>query len=308
MADDFAMHLHEMKAAVATGEIQISDLGRISTALHDLRVRIARVVVDGARSGRPDDRTLELAALRMTSLEEGSTQLVYKGGRSVSEAPIPTALWQWPELSSNIAAEQAQQNEFDAKFAELIVGVETQTPPAWVTPPVAAGVVALLGVLDTACAEVDFDGGPFLHVRFATDVSREPWRVRVFAQENLTVSGVLMKVDLASRAFRIADDVGTKIYLDDVADHDEAAGLVGRRVIATGLLVSRSNPRGRAATVHLADATVHESPPVGAPVAAAVQLSGTRPFDPAELADPGEDLDLDVDLEEIERMLALIHE
>jgi hypothetical protein len=51
----------------------------------------------------------------------------------------------------------------------------------------------------------------------------------------VTVTGRLDKVDLRARRFRVRDDVGHDINLEDVVDVDAAAHLIGRRVAATGV-------------------------------------------------------------------------
>ena len=52
--------------------------------------------------------------------------------------------------------------------------------------------------------------------------------------EALTVTGMLEAVDLRANRFRIRDDIGNDIRLDDVADLEAAARLIGTRVVATG--------------------------------------------------------------------------
>jgi hypothetical protein len=49
-----------------------------------------------------------------------------------------------------------------------------------------------------------------------------------------SVTGRLDKVDLRARRFRVRDDVGHDISLEDVVDVDAAALLIGQRVVATG--------------------------------------------------------------------------
>jgi hypothetical protein len=50
----------------------------------------------------------------------------------------------------------------------------------------------------------------------------------------VSVTGVLDLVDLRRRAFRIRDDVGHDIALDEVENAAEAGSLVGQRVAANG--------------------------------------------------------------------------
>ena len=54
------------------------------------------------------------------------------------------------------------------------------------------------------------------------------------AAVTVTVTGRLTSVDLASGQFRMVDDFGHTITLDQVVDRDRAAQLIGQRTIATG--------------------------------------------------------------------------
>jgi hypothetical protein len=56
------------------------------------------------------------------------------------------------------------------------------------------------------------------------------------------MTGRLDKVDLRARKFRVRDDVGNDVTLEDVADIDAAATLIGQRVVATGV-AERENGR-----------------------------------------------------------------
>lgn len=52
--------------------------------------------------------------------------------------------------------------------------------------------------------------------------------------ETVTVSGVVEMADLRSHRFRLRDDVGNAIALNEVADVTAARGLVGERADAVG--------------------------------------------------------------------------
>ena len=49
------------------------------------------------------------------------------------------------------------------------------------------------------------------------------------------VSGRLDRVDLRSRRFRVRDDLGNDIMLDDVIDTVRAGHLIGERVVVAGV-------------------------------------------------------------------------
>jgi len=54
------------------------------------------------------------------------------------------------------------------------------------------------------------------------------------ATEHTAIAGWLDKVDLRARRFRVRDDVGNDVTLEDVVDVGAAAQLIGQRVVARG--------------------------------------------------------------------------
>lgn len=92
--------------------------------------------------------------------------------------------------------------------------------------------------------------------------------------EKLTVSGHLDAVNLRFNRFRVRDDVGNDIRLDDVADLEPAARLIGRRVVATG--TAERDEKNRVRLVE--------------PVVVAEQLPPGWLIVPVEVAGPGVEL------------------
>ena len=67
-------------------------------------------------------------------------------------------------------------------------------------------------------------------------VDLDVWKVEdERTTERITMTGRLDKVDLRVRRFRVRDDVGNDVTLDDVVDVDAAAQLIGQRVVARGV-------------------------------------------------------------------------
>lgn len=81
-------------------------------------------------------------------------------------------------------------------------------------------------------------------------VSLEPWRLprTRLADDGITVTGRLEKVDLHNRKFRLRDDVGNTIILDDVVNADHVGPLVGQRTIASGTAINHTDGRLRSLT------------------------------------------------------------
>lgn len=53
--------------------------------------------------------------------------------------------------------------------------------------------------------------------------------------ESMSVAGLLEAVDIRANKFRIRDEIGNDIRIEDVVDLERAAQLIGNRVVATGL-------------------------------------------------------------------------
>jgi hypothetical protein len=225
------------------GEIDLDDLGRIAEGLQELATRVGRHVVGQSGPGRTRNAAARAVGLRLTGLSPGSTVLRLAFGE---EGVLVTG---------------EAEAEIVERFWEVLVGVEENAPPAWVPPPVADSAVKALDALTQAAARVDVEGAHGRRVAWVRgDVVRDPWlqpRLRL-SEDVVTVSGRLEKVDLADRKFRIRDDVGNRIHLDDVVDAEAAAALVGRRTAATGL--ARYDTRGMLQGLARAALVAHDIP------------------------------------------------
>lgn len=226
-AHDFELRLMHLRAGVSAGQIRLKDLADIAGALQELNTRIARLVTDLDGPGRSPDSTARIAQLRLTGIREGSTRLAVSFGE-------PNTL--------DAGEFGATEDEVSRRFWEIIVGLHRGRRPAWTTPGIAQSTLDLLGAMSRASTGAEITRPDEAPVRFETfDFSKDIWRQMAGddATERVTVTGLLTAVDLESKRFRIRDDVGNAIPLDDVENHQEAARLVGGRADATGIVRRR---------------------------------------------------------------------
>ena len=138
--------------------------------------------------------------------------------------------------------------------------------PAFVTETIAEATARFVASLQKASPQTDVTLSGRTVARLETGrVDRTVWQQPAGPVQEATLVGQLEALDLHSDHFRLRDDVGNRIELDDVANSDEAASLGGQRVIATGLY-RRASGAGRS---RLSNATVRPfeaSPWLAAPV------------------------------------------
>jgi hypothetical protein len=218
--EDIELHLRGL--ATPAGTISLADLAPLAKALQLLTTRIARELGGQAGPGRTAAPTEQIAGLRLGSVREGSTTLVLSAG------------------DDTLAIEHPVETETFDRFWEVIACLGEGRRPSWVTPPVAEAAIDLASALSSA-QRVEFTGRRAGRTRktvrlAAASVNRTVWRTdnEPARQSGVTVAGVLDLVDLRRRLFRIRDDVGHDITLEDVENAAEAGVLVGQRVAANG--------------------------------------------------------------------------
>ena len=218
--EDIELHLRGL--ATPAGTISLADLAPLAKALQLLTTRIARELGGQAGPGRTAAPIEQIAGLRLGSLREGSTTLVLSAGDDTLPIGHPV-----------------ETETFD-RFWEVVAGLGEGRRPSWVTPPVAEAALDVASAL-SAAQQVEFTGRragrPRKAVRLAAaNVNRTVWRTdnEPARRPGATVTGVLDLVDLRRRLFRIRDDVGHDIALEDVENAAEAGSLVGQRVAANG--------------------------------------------------------------------------
>lgn len=246
---DFEVRLHDMN--VEFGEIRFSDLQAITAAMQQLSTRIAGNLSGQSGLGRPPRYVQDAATLRLTGLSDGSTKLLVGfgmyGQRALDVRPSDTS-----EGGDEPLADLLEVTA--RRFWQIIEGAYDGRPPAWTTPSVAGSTVAVIKALRRAAQRVEFTRyADERRLSFRTDVDLGSWNelARQADEGIATVAGRLTLVDLDASKFRIRDDVGNRITLHEVTDADDAVGLTGQRVQATGAL--RRTKGGRIA---LADVLV----------------------------------------------------
>lgn len=282
MNDDLELRL--VGTSAPDGEIRFGDLVAIASSLQELSLRITRTCVSAERSGRPKDVVQEFAQLRLGGLSNGSTRLL------VSRGP-----------SDTLDIEPSERRDLDRKFSEVIEGVGQDQRPSWVDDSIAASTEDFVKALQDAAQVVEARfAGAGRTVRIETrSIHRETWRRKSpTASTYEVVSGRLEAVDLRSGKFRVVDDVGNRIALDDVPDAAGTAHLINQRVRATG-------PAARDDADHI---RVLQAPVVEADALPEAWSSPSTADLTAELAKPGPTYGAGVELtgEEYADFLAMV--
>jgi hypothetical protein len=204
------------------GQISLAELAALAERLQELATRVARWVVDIDGPGRSPAAIDEIAHLRLSGLEVGSTRLLVTRGS-------PGAL----------DFEEPVERDLSRRFWEVIAGISTDTPPEDAPTGVRESALGLLDAFMRSSGEVrvtrqrDRAQAEFR----PAERSRTVWVPvpDVESVEELAVSGELEMVDLHSGTFRVRDDVGNAITLYHVREPGTIARLVGTRALASGV-------------------------------------------------------------------------
>lgn len=219
MSDQIEVRLQEM--STPPGEIALADLAAVAGRLQELSTRVSRWVADIEGPGRSPGMVEGAATLRLSAITQGSTILAISRGRhDALDFDLPF------------------EDDVRTHFWEIIAALSTDTPPADTPISVRQSAVGLLDALERAAPRVTIErrGGATIEFRPA-EQDRAAWhapQMRV-GPESVTLAGRLEMVDLRNRKFRIVDDVGNRITLDDVENAEAIAQLVGKRVAASGV-------------------------------------------------------------------------
>ncbi len=214
------LQLRLLGAAAPSGEIPVRDLAALAGALQELSTRIARDVVDGAGPGRSTQFVEELAELRLTAVESGSTVLLF------SKGPL-----------GKLDFELADEVKVGARFWEIIEGIAEDRRPESATELISQTAAKLLSAIKAAGAEVVFSSPGRHVVTVVSDATHlETWSERSFLLSNgASAAGRLEKVDLHSHSFRLRDAVGNAVTLKQVKNDSTAGRLIGQWVVAEGV-------------------------------------------------------------------------
>jgi hypothetical protein len=211
--------------AVPKGEIAFNDIANLAAALQLTATRIGRQVGRVEGPGRTPHGIDSASSLRLRTLHEGSTQIDFVIGDTGS----------LPNMSDETLIRE--------RFEEIVASVAYNDPPEWISPLIAnAAEKIAASILGSGAKYFSFSSSGLNGHRIidapvaVASLDCTVWHVDPeIVTETLTVSGELEAVDLRSNRFRVRDDVGNDIRLEDVADLEAAARLIGHRVVATGL-------------------------------------------------------------------------
>jgi hypothetical protein len=218
---------------VPDGEISFRDLSGIGEALQLMATRIARQI--SGYEGRGGTRaTLErMSEIRLTGVAKGSTALLMRLGD-------PDAL---PYI------EGGEEELLNERFEDGLEAIAANTPPEWASPLVKESIGRVAARVQASGARRATTSWGFADklepnvVIELVAVDLAVWKVEEEIETHrVQMTGRLDKVDLRARKFRVRDDVGNDVTLEDVADIDAAATLIGQRVVATGV-AERENGR-----------------------------------------------------------------
>lgn len=225
---DAALRLTLSEMSAPPGQIELSDLAPICARLQELTTRVGRWVAEIDRPGRSPAAIERATKLWLSGVGQGSTVLeISRGPQGMLDFDMPF------------------EKAVDERLWDTIEAIARDSPPDDTPQAVRDSALGLLDALAKAARRVEISrpGGRPVSFR-PTERNREVWASTAAAgNETVTVSGVVEMVDLRSHRFRLRDDVGNAIALNDVADVTAARGLVGERADAVGQPV-RDN-RGR---------------------------------------------------------------
>jgi hypothetical protein len=208
-----------------SGEISLRDLANIADALQLTATRIARQIGGQTGRGRSTGAIDRMSELRLSGIGSGSTVLEMHLGDSES-----------------LLLPSGDEETVAERFEEVFVALATNSPPSWAD-------AAVKEAIGEVAHQVKTSGAKRVTAYRGFGISSTPWQVvdvrsfdlgvwRVVEErdtDRITMTGHLDKVDLRARRFRVRDDVGHDVTLEDVVDVDAAAQLIGKRVVASGV-------------------------------------------------------------------------
>jgi hypothetical protein len=261
MANQFELRL--LGADAPDGEVSLTTLANLAATLQELNRRIGRDLLASSSAGRTPEVVASLTDMRLAGLTAGSTRLHFARGRS-------------DELDLDLEVDA----EIDSRFWQIVGGIATNVRPGWVTDPIADSAKKFGAALAESAPQVElrkFGEEPIKVV--AATLNTDVWQedTATTARSEVVYTGRLEAVDLRSGRFRIVDDVGNRLTLEQVSDPQTVAYLINHRVRAMG--VGTLDSTGRLKRI--------DSPSLGAQVFPA-SWTEYKPADlSAELSKPG---------------------
>ncbi len=209
--------------ATPNGQISLRDLIELGTSLQQVATRIARQLLDAERPGPAPDLVDRIGELRLSGLRDGSTTLELAVGE---EAALP------------LIGDEADL--FAGRLEETMAAISSNRPPEWASAPIRQSASRVVQSLRDAGAEratwrpKDHRKTPS-RIMVVRELDSRVWQVTTEHEtEKVVVAGRLDLVDLRARRFRVRDDVGHDVRLEEVVDVGAASRLIGQRVIVTG--------------------------------------------------------------------------
>jgi hypothetical protein len=218
---------------VPDGEISFRDLSGIGEALQLMATRIARQISGYEGRGGTRASLERMSEIRLTGVAKGSTALLMRLG---DPGALPYT-------------EGGEEELLNERFEDGLEAIAANSPPEWASPLVKESIGRVAARVQASGArQATTSWGftdklePKVVIELET-VDLDVWKIEEEVETQCVhTTGRLDKVDLRARKFRVRDDVGNDVTLEDVADIDSAATLIGRRVIATGV-AERENGR-----------------------------------------------------------------
>lgn len=231
------VELRLVGAPVPDGEIAVSDLSAIGSALQELTTRIGREVLGASGPGRTKRFMEELSSLRLQQLASGSTVL------SFTKGPLEKLDVDLPEV-----------READHRFWEIMAAIGEDVRPTWVPDAIAESAGKLVNALKSAAPMAVIGDASAIKVRIdCAELHAETWTREFVPLDGVRkAAGFLEKVDIRSHEFRVRDDIGQAVELKHVLNDSVAARLVGQWVIAHGQGIANASGR----LVSLSDVSV----------------------------------------------------
>jgi hypothetical protein len=219
---------------VPPGEILLSDLATLGASLQLTATRIARQIIGADGPGRTPAFFDRISEIRLTKIGIGSTVLELEIGDEEA-LPVP----------------DGEESVFMERFEDAFRAIAVNQPPKWASPQVRVAigrVAASLSSIGAGRAVASWGDGPSRtqEIIDVPELDSTVWVVeRDQRDEVVSMTGILDKVDLRARRFRVRDDLGNDVVLEDVIDVAAAAQLIGRRVEASGLAERREGRLAR---------------------------------------------------------------
>lgn len=264
-------------AEAPAGELDAAHLSAILNSLQAVATSISRRETDAEATGRPPKRTQDVARL-LVSLAPGSTRVLARRAGVVGTLPV----------------DLAEEEAFDARFAELIESVGADQRPAWVSDPLSRATAGLVAALQQAAPQVEFLAAEKARCAFATSqVRRETWAaISVEDEDVVTFTGRLLAVNLHTHRLSVYDDVGHQVALPFVQDDRAAGHFLGGYVTVVGR--AERDSQGRLTHLHEAHVTAAPALPDG------VGRLGTVGLDEILASAPGPDPDGGIEMSDDE--------